>query len=150
MEEAGFEDLQQLFLFQLLTAEELAEVANSFHRKYYEKGQKIFCEGDKGNIMYIIVYGAVKITKEDQGQERELINLAPGDFFGEIALFDYVSRTASATATEETCLLELNRDDFNEFFSKNPVISSKILYQMMAEMARRLQRSNSPNGGLVL
>ena len=144
------DDLKNLFLFELLTMEEIEAVSAAFKRQEYEAGAKIFLEGDKGNALYVIISGEVKIVKGEGGAETELIRLAGGDFFGEIALFEYVTRTASALAVELTSLLEISRDNFNDFFAKKPDISAKLLYQMMGEMARRLRRSSSPDGGLIL
>lgn len=149
MDSCNWKELSGLFLFQLLTMEEIEETGSFLKQHSYKIGDNIFSEGDKGNAMYIVVSGTVKITKKINGREKELINLGPGDFFGEIALFDYVSRTANAVSSEESSVLEITRSSFNDFFSKRPQICAKILYQMVAELARRLKRSTSADGGII-
>lgn len=149
MDEETLELLKEFFLFQLLTKEELKEVSSIFYEKTYASGTKIFSENDKGSTMYIVKTGAVRIVKQEGEGEKEIITFMPGDFFGEIALFDYVFRTASAIADEETTVLEIQRDQFNKFFSEKPHLVAKILYQMMCEMARRVRRVISPTGFLI-
>ncbi|MCP4652292.1 MAG: cyclic nucleotide-binding domain-containing protein [Candidatus Omnitrophica bacterium] len=145
MEELNSADLQGLFVFQLLHPDELEELVPIFTKKIYLPDMTVFSEGSKGESMYIIKSGAVKVVKNAE----EIIQLAGGDFFGEVALFDYAVRTASIIATENTILLEINRQDFNKLFTKSAHIVAKILYQMMTEMSRRLRRKNNPGGGLV-
>lgn len=149
MDEKALENLKELFLFQLLSKDEIKEIVDIFYEKVYAAGTKIFSENDKGDTMYIIKSGSVKITKQKDGEEQEIITLMPGDFFGEVALFDYVFRTATATAVEETAVLEVQREQFNKLFSQKPHTVAKILYQMMCEMSRRLRRTIPPRGLLI-
>lgn len=149
MEEIRANELRELFLFQLVTMEELKEVVAICREKMYAAGMKIFAEKDKGETICIIKTGSVKITKNEGGKEKELITLSQGDFFGEVALFDYVFRTASAITLEDTTIMEINRAEFNKFFSQKPQIAAKILYQMMTEMSRRLRKKDTPLGGFL-
>lgn len=134
--------VRRIFLLQLLNHEEFKELAKSWREKAYKTGSKIFSEGLIGNSMYIIVSGSVKISRVADGREKEITVLHSGDFFGEIALFEYVSRTASATALTEVSLLEISRDEFNGILSESPQIAAKILYQMVIEMSKRLRVTN--------
>ena len=67
----------------------------------YEDGEVIFREGDKGEGMYVIQAGKVKITKQTTSGEVTLSVLEDGDIFGEMALFDKLPRSATATASGE-------------------------------------------------
>lgn len=142
-------ELNKLFLFELLNREELPEVADMFIEKIYPSGGKIFTENEKGETMYVIRTGSVKITKLEKGVERVVATLVPGDFFGEIALFDYTSRTATAFANEGTALLSIKRHGFNDFFNRKPALAAKILYQMMTEMSRRLRKHTFADQDIV-
>ncbi len=145
MQKKDITNLGNLFLFQLLDNDELQKLLPFFSEKRFGKGVIIFSENDEGDSMYIIKTGIVRITKK--GKEIALLN--SGDFFGEIALFEYVRRTATASAVEEVELLEIKRASFNELFQAQPVICAKILYQMMCEMTRRLRKTSFPEDFLV-
>ena len=145
MQEKDMTNLGNLFLFQLLDNDELQQLLSFFSEKRFGKGVIIFSENDKGDSMYIIKTGIVRITKK----EKEIALLNPGDFFGEIALFEYVRRTATASAVEESELLEIKRASFNKLFQTKPVICAKILYQMMCEMTRRLRKISFPEDFLI-
>lgn len=149
MDEMMWLGLKDLFLFQLLTREEMADLAGLFGEKTYKPGETVFYEKDKGETMYVIKSGSIKIAKHEGSEMKEIITYTQGDFFGEIALFEYALRTASAIAQEDTVLLEVTRIDFNRFFSQKPHIVAKLLYQMMIEMSRRLRRKNIPDGGVI-
>lgn len=142
MNEQSRAELRKIFLFQLLNEDEFKELAKSWRERIYEVGTKIFSEGLIGEAMYIITSGSVKITRIADGREREIITLQRGDFFGEIALFEYVSRTASATTLTKVSLLEITREEFNGLFSESPQIAAKILYQMIIDMSKRLRVTN--------
>lgn len=142
MEQQRIEELRRLYLFQLLNENEVAKIGVLLHEKTYEVGSKIFSEKEVGKTMYIMKAGSVKIGKLKDNVERELGLFGPGDFFGEIALFDDVLRTASATAVKTTIVLEIQREEFAKFIFENSAIAVKILYRIIQEMAKRLRRMN--------
>ena len=74
------------------------EIATSAVRKrVYESGTTVFQEGDKGEALYIIASGLVKLSKVDLGgHEKTLAILQPPEFFGEMALLGQASRSATA------------------------------------------------------
>ncbi|HEC79855.1 MAG TPA: cyclic nucleotide-binding domain-containing protein, partial [Firmicutes bacterium] len=81
---------------------ELGEEVFEKYGKVYKNGEVICKEGDKGDSMYIIYEGAVKITKRAHDKETTLAVLKEGDFFGEMAIIDREPRSASAIAEGET------------------------------------------------
>ena len=117
MERERWPEFKDLFLFQLLTDEEGADAISIFQEKSFTPGQAIFYEEDRGETMHVILTGSVKITKRDGEELKELITLSPGDFFGEITLFEYALRTAGAVAEEDTTTIEVDRTSFNKLFS---------------------------------
>jgi CRP-like cAMP-binding protein len=150
MDEKQISDILSLFLFQLMSADELVQISNIFTEKVYVAGFKVFFEHQKGDTMYVIKSGSVKITKKIDTEEKEIATMGPGDFFGEIAVFDYAFRTANAIIAEEgTVLLEISRTRFNEIFEKKPQIMSKLLYQMLTEMTRRLRRKTTSGENVI-
>jgi CRP-like cAMP-binding protein len=139
-------ELKKFFLFQSMSGEEISEFSSYCTSHDYFDGLYVFHEKDRGETMHIVMKGAVKIVR-DGGEV--IANLGPGDFFGEVALFDYALRTAGAVADGDTTLLEIHRNEFNKAFKNNPRIVAKLLYQLMTEMSRRLRVKNNPGGGLI-
>ena len=144
-------DLSEIFLFQLMKPQELKELieSNVLFETFYGPGTKIFSQNERGETMYVILSGAVRITRNDFGKEIEIASLTSGDFFGEITLFEYALRTGDAFIAEESRLVGINRNDFNQLFLKKPHLAAKILFQMMTEMSRRLRKKNDSGGGLI-
>jgi CRP/FNR family transcriptional regulator, cyclic AMP receptor protein len=150
MDEKQISDILSLFLFQLMSPDELLQVNSIFTEKVYVAGFKVFFEHQKGDTMYVVKSGSVKITKKIDSQEKDIATMGPGDFFGEIAVFDYAFRTANAIIAEEgTILLEISRAKFNETFEKKPQVMAKLLYQMLTEMSRRLRRKTTSGDNVI-
>jgi len=72
-------------------------------------GTTLFQEGDKGEEMFIIQSGKVKISKRIRGVEKTLATLDKGEFFGEMAILNDKPRSASAETTEESEMLVIDR-----------------------------------------
>ena len=144
----GFPDLRNVFLFQLLSSEEMQKMSSILHKKTYLANEKVFSEQDYGDTMYIINKGTVKIAKGPD--DKELITLYAGDFFGEIALFERIPRTASAISLEETTLFEIRRDEFGQLSADNSTIGMKIMYRVIQDMAKRIRRMNIQFGNLFI
>ena len=77
-------------------------------RVHHPAGTTIFRQGDHGDEAYLIERGAIDITANAAGGEDRLATLREGELFGEIALFDKLTRTATATAVEDTILIPIS------------------------------------------
>jgi len=142
MEDKKLEELRKLPIFQSLSLDELNEFASGVVEKACPDGTKVFSERETGDLMYIIKTGTVRIKKMKAGAEVELAVLGPGDFFGEVALFRDVLRTATAIAGKQVVVLAVTRAYFNKFMLDKPHIAVKLLYHMLAELAKRLRVKN--------
>ncbi len=90
--------------------------------KKLEAGEVLFDEGDKGDVMYLIREGKIKITKGQGEDEKVLAVLKEGDFFGEMAIIDGSPRSASAIAVTPTSLLVIDKETFKSKLKENPLI----------------------------
>ncbi|MBN2050786.1 MAG: cyclic nucleotide-binding domain-containing protein [Spirochaetales bacterium] len=104
----------------------------------YDSGKVIFNENDTGDQMYIIQDGSVRISKKIGGKEHILAVLGKGDFFGEMAIVNQVSRTATATAVGTVRLLAFNREGFISMVEKN----ARIALNIIDKLCRRLQQAD--------
>jgi CRP-like cAMP-binding protein len=103
----------------------------------YEDGAVIFREDDAGDCMYYISTGKVKISKSSPEGEVHIATLVKGEIFGEMALFDRLPRSATATASGETRLLTVDRKKFFTSINRDPTLAFKIL-EAMSKRTRRL------------
>lgn len=113
-------------IFRYLSELELKEIKNYSARITYDRGELVFSEGDLVGSFYIIESGYVSIFINKGGREEQICILEPGDYFGEMAIFNKNTRTASATAIEPTTLLSIDKDKFLDFIQSHPDISEKI------------------------
>jgi CRP-like cAMP-binding protein len=90
--------------------------------KKLQAGEVLFDEGDRGEVMYLIREGKIKITKGKGEDEKVLAVLKDGDFFGEMAIIDGSPRSASAIAITPTSLLVIDKETFKSKLKENPLI----------------------------
>src|SRR5690242_16522121 len=103
--------LRTVPLFESLNDEQAHGLCELLETIECQPNQVLFRAGDAGNAMYLIEQGRVDITmKATDGHEITIAELTRGDFFGEMAMLDGKSRSASATAMEESRVAILSRN----------------------------------------
>ena len=106
----------------------------------FEPHREIFSKGDPGDCLYGILAGRVRIfSTSPEGDEILLNILEAGELFGEIALLDGSTRTASAAAMEQADLMSIHRDHFLPYVRANP----DLLLGMLTLLCNRLRWSSS-------
>jgi NADH dehydrogenase len=94
-------------------------------REYFEPGQEVFREGDRGDWLYVVSEGEVEVLRRGpDGAETPLRRLTAGDCFGEIALVSDGPRTATVRALAPTNVLAVDRDAFQALFATLPPLRS--------------------------
>jgi CRP-like cAMP-binding protein len=106
--------------------------------RVYSGGEIICKEGEKGEAMYVIQSGKVKITKKAPSGELKIAALEKGEIFGEMALFDRLPRSATATASGEARVLIIDKKKLFSTINRDPTLVFKIL----DSMSRRIRRLN--------
>jgi len=131
--------LSRVPLFKRLDAKELEHLAEEVDQVNYQAGETIFHEHDRGDALYILEEGAVRIWIYDEDvKEVTLAELKPGDFFGELAVLDRGERSSSATAITDIHLHRLSSDDFQQFLIDHPDTSIDVI----CEIAARMRQTN--------
>lgn len=132
--------LRSIELFEGLTDEDLAELGANLQRRQFAAGSMVFSQGDNGDSMYIVESGDINIHLPGDASRRiSLKDIARGEYFGELALFDEKPRSASALATTETVLLELQRRTLEGYLENRPKVSLAIL----RTLSERLRETNT-------
>lgn len=105
--------------------------------KIYEDGEFLFKEGDKGDVMYVIQSGKIKITKDTPSGESTIATLESGEILGEMALFDRMPRSANARALGKARVLTVDKKKLFSTISRDPTMVFKIL-ESMSHRIRKL------------
>ena len=105
-----------------------------FEVETYKAKDLIFCAGDQGEKFYVVCEGCVKITSKDvkEGKETTLSMLTKDTVFGEIALLEETTRTATALAFEPCLLLSTTREKFNSLLDVFPKFG-EIMKPLLAD-----------------
>jgi CRP/FNR family transcriptional regulator, cyclic AMP receptor protein len=132
--------LTKIPIFHGLFSADFGTLTKLLHERTMHKSDILFRKGDTGSSMFIIEEGTVEITVPGGNKQKEVCVavLKEGDFFGELSLIDGLPRTATATATHDCTLLEMNRADFIQFLLDRP----RVAISMLSEMGKRLQTTN--------
>ena len=133
-------------LFAALDPQAQQELRASMEEVRLSRGQILFNEGDRGDRLYIVISGKVKLGRTSpDGRDNLLAVLGPGEMFGELSLFDPGPRTATATAVTATALIALGHGDLHPWLRTRPAVAG----QLLAALARRLRRTNEAMADLV-
>ncbi|HSP35723.1 MAG TPA: cyclic nucleotide-binding domain-containing protein [Thermoanaerobaculia bacterium] len=138
------EEKVDLFRERGLSATEMKLLATFSTEERLREGSTIFREGDKGDKLYIVLDGRVRISKFIPGVgEEALAVLDRGEFFGEMALIDDAPRSADAKAHEaDATVLSIDRATLNEILSMDPHASLQFLNLLCRMISRRLREIN--------
>jgi CRP/FNR family transcriptional regulator, cyclic AMP receptor protein len=127
--------------------EDLDNFLSSCNLRRYDRGQTIIFAGDTPRTLFYLVSGAVSVILEDEdGKEVVVAYLNPGDFFGEMGLFDSQKSRSACCRARNTCVIaEITYDNFNDYAHQHP----KILFTIGKQMADRLRNTTRKVGDLA-
>ena len=135
----ALELLRSIPMFDGLAEEDLSALSSTFETRSFKAGSMIFHQGDGGDAMYIIAGGDVNIYLPGEDSRRiSLKDIARGEYFGELALFDEGPRSASALATTDTQLLELKRETLAAYLETRP----RAAMALLRTMSEHLRQTN--------
>lgn len=124
-------------IFQGLSQEQLAAIAQLARPQSYGKGDIIFHQGDEGNGFFIVQSGRIKVFQlSTSGREQILHIFGPGDHLAEVPALDGKSFPASAAALEPTDVLFFPRQFFLSLLEQNPTLTINMLRSFARHMRR--------------
>lgn len=128
------------FLSQL-SSEQLGELAAAGQVIALEAGQDVFCEGDEGESLYVVLSGSVRVyTCDGEGYAVEVDRKQAGESFGEVALLDGGRRSASVGTSEPCVLFTLDRAVLAAFLSRHPALLTTLLTHVTTMVRRNVER----------
>jgi CRP/FNR family transcriptional regulator, cyclic AMP receptor protein len=117
-------------LFQHCTKKEIADVVRLADEIDLPEGKVLTREGQQGHEFFVLVEGSATVVRNG----RKVATMAPGSFFGEIALIRRVPRTATVTATAPVRALVIEARAFRGLIERTPSISLKVLEALAERM----------------
>jgi CRP/FNR family transcriptional regulator, cyclic AMP receptor protein len=126
-------------LFTELSPGELERIAAVAIPRSFPKGVRVFHEGDHSDACYIVRNGDLRVTREhSDGRAIALATLGPGDIFGELAMLDGGTRSASVETLTDCELLGLPATDVRRVITDHGDIAAKLI----VAITRRLRETN--------
>jgi CRP-like cAMP-binding protein len=131
---------ENVVFFQNFNDGELLALLKSTQREVFEDNEVVFKEGARGDKMYIIISGSVRIARNiGRNQEEVLVTMESGSLFGEMGPIDQSPRSAKATALGETILLSLRESILRQ---NSMGLAYKLFKNFSVMLAERLRTTN--------
>jgi CRP-like cAMP-binding protein len=137
------EILAQVDLFEGLPKRHISRVVEIGDEETYKKNDKVFEEGDAGDKFYVILDGAIRISRFVPGMgEEALAVLRAGAYFGEMSLIEDAPRSATALAHEACKLFVVKRPDLEDLLFVDRDLAYELLWNFVRTLSRRLRATN--------
>ena len=127
--------LGDVFLFRSLGTAERHMLAPYLQETVFAPGEVLFEQGEPGDSFYVIVDGSVRISRGD----THLVDVGPGQHFGELSLARPIERSATATALTGTRIYGLHRDRFHEITRRRPTLGATLSVSLLDNVGDRLR-----------
>ncbi len=132
--------LEKVPIFAGLDRKHVNQLSRIMVPRTFKTGDVIIKEGDQGAGVFVIISGQVEVVGGAQKASPTVLNtLGPGDFFGEMALFEGFPRSATVRCLEDTECLAMTRWDFRAELNSH----AEIAIAVIEAMARRLRETDA-------
>lgn len=132
--------LKRVDIFHTVPESALLELLATAETVGVEKGDTVFHEGEAGGTMYLVVSGAIELTKAVKGdQSQRLALLDRGQIFGELSLFDDLPRSATAQGFVKSTLLRFPGSAFHRLIDEQPALAPSLLRNLVKKLSLRLR-----------
>lgn len=130
--------LKGVQLFQEMSSEQLTHIAQIATEIMTEKHEILITEGDIGDALYIVIDGKMRIHKGDV----TIVMMGAREPIGEMGILDSAPRSASVTAEQDTRLLKIEREAFNELLSDHIEIARGVI-QVLLHRLRQVSSASA-------
>ena len=135
--------LKQQVLLEGIEEAGLSKIAMITKQVSVKKGDQLFKEKDETKGLWLVHAGKIEISRiTADGWRQTLVVLPAGHFFGELSILENRKHVASATALEDTELLLIPKEDFDNLVQKDCVLALKLVMKLAIAMSKNLRRMN--------
>lgn len=132
-------NLRKIPLLSGLSDEEITQVKSEIRIRAYQKREVVLQKGGRGDGLMFLLSGQLQVVDiTEDGRAIGLRILEPGDFFGEIALINNSTRSASVVAMSSVLVAFLPAPTAMHLFSHSPSVAN----QMLKHLAQKIQRDS--------
>ncbi len=103
-------------------------------------GETLMRQGDRGEALYLLVSGRLRVYIEEDQRSRVVREIARGEVVGEMSLYTDAPRSATLVAIRDSVLVSMDKADFNHLLATSPVVSMALTRQII----QRLQTERDP------
>lgn len=135
-------DLSRIPLFGQLNKEELEAIKHLIFERPFKAGAMLFMEGMQGEVFYLLKQGRVEILKKKDGKDLVIATLGAGETVGEMAVLDDEPRSASCRVAEDSLLLVVTKQSFQDILRLIPSGAVKIIMHILHNVNQRLREAN--------
>ncbi len=128
------------WIFDDFSSKELAQLANAMRERQVFSGEVLVLEDERPDRLFIVLEGAVEVSRSADGGERVLAILGPGAMFGMVALLDRGRRAATCVARGVGRVAEMPRDAFDLLYQSNAPLADKFQYAIARQLARDVKQ----------
>ena len=134
--------LRRVKILADLSDEDLARFLGFMEVQTARQWTPIVHQGDHGDAMFFVLDGEVRVRLLINGKESTLVTLGPGDFFGEVALFDQGPRSADVVANSDAVLLKISHEAFGRMSEAAPDLAAPFLLGIGKTLTARIRADN--------
>jgi CRP/FNR family cyclic AMP-dependent transcriptional regulator len=135
--------LRQVPLFRDIPEDDLASLFVHLRPRRLRRGEVLLREGDAGTEMYFIRSGQFVVSKHVRGRvDQVLAHMAPGDFAGEMSLFDSLPRSATIQAETDGEVYSIDAESLDRFIEQSPRAAAAFFFQLVQVFIKRLRDSS--------
>jgi CRP-like cAMP-binding protein len=134
--------LRRIKILADLKDNQLAHLAEYMEMQDVSQWSVVFSQGDISDSMYLVLGGELRARVVVNGRETILATFGPGEFFGDMALFDHGPRSADVVANVDSTLLKITSLAFERLTREAPSLATPFLQATARTMAARIRADN--------
>jgi CRP/FNR family cyclic AMP-dependent transcriptional regulator len=141
--------LRRLKILAGLNDHQLERFARFIEVMQVPQWSTIVKQGDRGDAMYLVLEGELRVSMKIGSEETMLATLGQGDFFGDISLFDHGPRSANVLADRGSVLLKISSAALAEMVKQAPDLATPFLLAIGRTLTARIRAGNKHHGEAV-
>ena len=134
--------LRRVKIFAEMSDEQLERFIHFMEVMQVRQWTELVKQGQHGDAMFLLLEGELRVRMMIDGKESVLVTLNPGEFFGEISLFDQGPRSADVVANKDSVLLKISDVSFQRLLTEAPELAAPFLFAMSRTLTARIRADN--------
>jgi len=143
----GFDFLRRVPLFEDMPLSEMRAFYNVCEERVFEPGELLIEQDRPGLALFVIREGQVSVVRREGDKEREVAQLGPGEYVGEMSLVDDGPTSARVLAKTRTVTFEISRDNFLRFMRSNDRFAVRVMRVFVRTLCQRLRKTTAELAG---